>query len=160
MVSSIKLPVKPKTICEKLEELEVQKQKLIKARDRVCANKTFKCVCGAMHKIKDCVGIQEHWYESPHGCMGGASWHSGELNILCPDNEYRNRLWFESKYQMTNYNQDTYDCSARMQFERMYKSSLKSIVDDYDENNFKWANNTYIDKNRKKFGIHLKGLDT
>jgi hypothetical protein len=71
MVSGIKLPVKPKTITEKLTDLEIQKQKLLKAHDRVRSNKTFKCVCGAMHKIKDCVGIQEHWYESPWGCTGG-----------------------------------------------------------------------------------------
>lgn len=162
MVNGIKLKTKTKTktIFEKLEDLEVQKQKLIKSRDRVRANKTFGCVCGATHKIKDCVGIQEHWYESPWGCTGGASWHSGELNILCPDNEYRNRLWFDSNNKVPYDTRDTYEYSARMQFQHMYRSHLKSIIDDYGDNKFKWANNTYIDKNRKKFGISINGLDT
>jgi N-methylhydantoinase B/oxoprolinase/acetone carboxylase alpha subunit len=79
---------------------------------------------------------------------------------LCPDNEYRNRLWFDSRYKVPYGDQDTYDYSARMQFQSMYRQHLKSIIDDYDDNKFKWANNTYIDKNRKKFDIVVKGLDT
>lgn len=86
-------------------------------------------------------------------------WHTGELNILCPDNEYRNRLWYDSKCFVAYHNQEKYDYSVRMQFEHMYRSHLKSIIDDYKENKFQWANNTYMDKNHKKFDIHIKGLD-
>ena len=49
-----------------------------------------------MHKIKDCVAIQTHWYTEPSGCTEGDYWNQGEINIICPETNHRNRMLFDN----------------------------------------------------------------
>lgn len=64
-----------------------------------CVNNCQGLGCGMRHKIKDLEYIQTHWYESPHGCTGGDTWHSGEGNFICPHCEHRNRLYDRPEIQ-------------------------------------------------------------
>ena len=145
--------VKRLSIEEQLAELELQKEILYKKRDQIRANKKFLCVCGAEHKIKDCDTLQSHWHEPSHGYEDGG-WYSGEIHIMCPDHNIKNRLLFTDhpNYQLRNH----YDHSAEMQFSRLFKKLFKKVTNDYKEDKTPWRNNYYIDKNHKKFGIEIK----
>ena len=71
-------------------------KKLIIQVEKQRANKQFRCCCGSMHKIKDCVAIQTHWYTEPSGCTEGDYWNQGEINIICPETNHRNRMLFDN----------------------------------------------------------------
>lgn len=120
----------------KLQELNLQLKELR-------GNIEFDCVCcnEGNHKIKDCSIIQTHWYESPSGCIGGDTWHEGELHILCPNTSYRNRVLFNIPYDERKVQ------NAETRF-RWYLSLFKDIKMEYDKPNYRWANNYFFDKNR------------
>jgi hypothetical protein len=58
-----------------------------------CTSNNFGKGCGMGMQIKDLDYIQTHWYEQPHGCMGGDTWHSGEGRFKCPHCGHTNRLY-------------------------------------------------------------------
>lgn len=141
-----------------LKELKLKEQKLLEKLSKQKANKTFKCGCGKLHKIKDCIAIQTHWYESPHGCTGGDTWHTGEIQIICPITDNKNRILFDSYYKVEWTLRNDYSHNAESQFKRNYLNLFKSIINDYKEDNRKWWNNYYIDRNHDKFGINIPGI--
>ena len=58
-------------------------------RDDIIGTDTkIKCgSCSHTFSIKDATFIQPHWYESPHGCMGGDIWHMDKNSayVSCPE---------------------------------------------------------------------------
>lgn len=115
----------------------------------------FRCGCGRLHRIKDCDLIQTHWYKSPHGCTGGDYWNSGEVQIICPVTDNKNRVLFKSVYQIPYELRDHFAYSAEQQFLRIYKNLFKSVIDDYDTDKRGWWNCYYFDENHRKFGISI-----
>jgi len=85
---------KRKTIVELLRIVDSM-IKVEKANTRVTCehNCTHGKGCGAEHVISELEYIQTHWYEEPYGCTGGAMWHEGEGNFICPSCGHRNRLY-------------------------------------------------------------------
>ena len=68
--------------------------RLLKLRDALLAQTLLPLgCCDTSHMVKDVVYVQTHWYESPHGCMGGDTWHQGEGQIICPSCGARLRLY-------------------------------------------------------------------
>lgn len=49
--------------------------------------------CGLGFEVRELDYIQTFWYESPHGCMGGDTWHMGEGKWVCPKCFAENRLY-------------------------------------------------------------------
>ena len=49
--------------------------------------------CRIGHEVRELIYLQTHWYESPHGCSGGDTWHAGEGQWACPDCGHTNRLY-------------------------------------------------------------------
>lgn len=66
----------------------LRKQTLVK-----CSNNNYGKGCGQALEIGELEYLQTHWYESPHGCMGGDTWHSDEGQFDCPHCGHRNRLY-------------------------------------------------------------------
>ena len=40
--------------------------------------------CGKRSQVRNIQFARYYWYESPHGCMGGACWHSNGFVVVCP----------------------------------------------------------------------------
>jgi hypothetical protein len=162
------------------KELATLKKKEQEIRSKIKENKSrkkFLCGCGKMHAIKNCALIWTHWYEGPHGCTDGDTWHSGEIQIICPITHIRNRAIFERPEWE---HREKYDYCAESQFKREYALAglFKSTVDEYDsrpyfhngtldyrngpippENKGNYYN-VYFDKNWKKFGLNVKGRES
>ena len=136
--------------CE--EEISELTMKLSEKR----ANLKFKCGCGKLHKIKDCVVIQSHWYTRPSGCSDGDYWNEGELQIICPATDVKNRAMF-SNYDVAYENRNRYAYNAEKQFSRIYKPLFKAVIDDYNKDKRNFWNIHYFDENHKKFGLHVEG---
>lgn len=148
------------TIQQKIKALDAEKVKLIAALDQQRGRKKFQCgCCHAMHAIKDCDVIQTHWYTSPSGCTGGDYWNDGELQIICPATDHKNRVHFSSYYAVDYSLRNAYAHSADAQFKRLYKHLFKSVIDDYDKDQRSWVNLNYFDEHRARFDLHIKGLD-
>jgi hypothetical protein len=144
-------------IQEQLDALSKERDKLLDALDKEHANKQIRCICGKMHRIKNCEAIQTYWYTSPHGCTGGDYWNEGELRFVCPDDpEVINRLLFSSSYAVPYDKREHYAHNAEDQFKRKYKRLFKSVTDDYDKDHLGIrAVNYYIDHNHAKFSIDI-----
>lgn len=145
------------TIEKQLASLEQQRAVLLAKQEAKRSNQMFKCsCCDKFHKIKNLTVIQTHWYEGPHGCMGGDMWHTGEMQVICPTTGVRNRLLYHSTYQVDWRLRSHYAHNAEMQFNRMYKHLFKEVVDEHKEKTQnRWVNNYYVDENHKKFSIDV-----
>lgn len=144
------------TIEQKLELLKQQEQKLLKALDAKRASKKFKCVCGSTHRISECEAVQSYWYESPHGCAGGDSWHSDSLYIVCPFSGVENRVLFDDTDLEYNV-RSQYKNNTEAQFKDMYTKGFKAVNSRYDSKKpTRWANNFYFENNRKYFSLRVK----
>lgn len=143
---------------QRLAVLATEQQKLEQQLETQRANKQIRCVCGKMHRIKNCVVIQTHYYVPPSGCTDGAYWGEGELNVICPDVDIKNRLLF-SNNDVNWRERNDYKYNAQDQFKCIYKKLFKEVVDDYKEDTRKWINNYYIDQSHKKFGLCVEGRD-
>lgn len=139
------------TLEDSIQLLENKKDKILKKIEKRNQNRKIKCEsCKEMHIIGSLNAIQTHWYTSPYGCTGGDHWNSGELQFICPTTNIRNRILFFTTYE----ERKKYATDPEEQFKRNYKHLFKSVKDTYDEeHNFKTANNEYISKHRKKFGL-------
>ncbi len=144
------------TIEQQLEQLKRQQEKLLAQLDKKRANKTFLCVCGERHKLKQCDAVQTFWYEQPHGCNGGDIWHPSELHIVCPTTGVENRILFDNTdvdWSLRSH----YNHNPEAQFSRMYKHVFKSVNERHgDDRSRSWKNNAYFDRNREFFGLVLK----
>lgn len=145
-------------IQEYLKEIKTLERSLLKQLDVERGKKKFVCGCGEDHVIKDCVAIQTHWYTSPHGCTGGDYWNEGEIQIICPVTDNKNRIHFKDppdyKFRLH------YTHSAEMQFSRLYMKLFKEVIQDYKiDKRSAWINN-YFDNNRQTFHLHVAGVDT
>jgi hypothetical protein len=147
------------SISRALARVREEEATLLDQLDLARSRLRFDCGCGKRHAIKDCVLIQSHWYEDPHGCTGGDTWHTGEMAIICPDTDHKNRLFFDSKNKVDYEHRNWYDYSAELQFRRLYLHLFKDVVDDYDKDRRSWWINRYFDNNRKRFGLRVQGLD-
>ncbi len=144
------------TIEKQIEAHRVEIERLKLRQKEVRAKKTFLCLCGDMHRIKDCTAIQTHWYTRPHGCTGGDYWNTGELHILCPSNpELRQRAYFQINSNAPWNHREMLEYNAGKQFINMYHGRFKETIEEYEED----ANgliNSYFDENHKKFNIKIK----
>jgi hypothetical protein len=148
----------PTKIEQQLAVLATEQSKLFKQLETQRANKQFMCGCGKMHRVKSCTLIQSHYYVRPSGCTDGDYWSMGEMQIVCPDTDNKNRLFFNN-YDIDWSLRDHYVHNAGDQFRRRYKSLFKEVIDDYEKDKREWWNNYYIDKNHEKFGLHVEGRD-
>jgi hypothetical protein len=143
------------SIAKQLEQLQVKKDKLLAHQDKLRANKTFVCLCGHRHQIKECVVIQTHWYTLPSGCTDGDYWSEGELQIVCFDTDKKNRVLFDD-YDMPWEKRRMYEHSANTQFSHMYRHLFKEVIQDYKEDDRAWVNSYYFDQHRAKFELCAK----
>lgn len=143
-------------IQQKLDDLETQTKELLVAQNKGRANKRFPCYCGKYHTIKNCEVIQTHWYVQPRGCTDGDYWNEGELQIVCPEKDGKNRLLFTSSHTFPWEHRSEYDYDAQAQFKRIYKYLFKKVIDDYDTDTRPWVNNYYFDHNQERFEIKIK----
>lgn len=151
------------TIERKRSKLQAQLADLEQEEMGIRSRQKFKCSCGKMHQIGKCTVVQTYWYTPPHGCTGGDYWNAGELQIICPLTNVRNRVMFNESYYRTKYElRDNYDYSAEKQFSRQYRHLFAALSQDYDEYRGPTFNNYYFDQNHEKFGIYIpedgKGL--
>lgn len=146
-------------ISKQLEQLETKKQKLLQHQDKVRSNRTFVCGCGKRHRIRECVVIQTHWYTSPSGCSNGDYWNEGELQIICPDTDNKNRILFND-YDTPWEKRNHYVYSPQMQFSRIYRDLFNEVIQDYKEDERAWMNNYHFDKHRVKFELCEKYKET
>ena len=84
--------------------------------------------------------------------MGGDTWHEGELQIVCPVTDNKNRVLFNF-YDVPWSKRSYYDYNPDMQFRRIYTPLFKEVIRDNDHDERAWWNNEYFDKHRKKFEI-------
>lgn len=147
-----------KQIKARLAKLIAEHSELLKKMDEKKANLRFRCGCGRTHRIKDCVAIQTHWYTSPSGCTGGDYWNIGEMQIICPVTDVKNRCMFNN-YDVDWTKRDDYAYNAEKQFRSQYKGLFKEVIDDYDKDKRGWWNNFYFDDNHKKFNLYVEGRD-
>jgi hypothetical protein len=141
-------------------ELENQRIELENQLKEQRANKVFECACcSKLHKIKDCVAIQTYWYTQPSGCMGGDYWNEGELQIVCPLTDSKNRILFTSNYSVEYSKRGDYKYSADQQFKNLYIPLFSSIIEDYKDDHRPWANCYYFDNHRADFDLHVEGID-
>lgn len=144
------------TIEEQLEFHRKKINQLVDQQRKVRARKTFLCVCGHTHRIKDCTAIQTHWYTRPHGCTGGDYWNTGELHILCPSNpELRQRAYFQINSNARWNHREMLEYNAEKQFINMYHGRFKETIEEYEERT-SGVINSYFDENHKKFDIKIK----
>lgn len=155
------------TTKQKIIKLEKQLKNLNEILKQERSEKEFKCICGNVHKTKDCEAIQEHWYESPYSCTDGDYWHEGELNILCPSNDLINEVIFKSKYDIPYNKRNILEYSAEMQFKYIYKYLFKTIHNNYDKYHNRYflgkpqkiKSMHFFDENREYFDLSIKGVD-
>jgi hypothetical protein len=148
-------------LCKELERLDKEREELVKKVDTARSRLKFKCACGKMHSIQSCDVVQTHWYTAPHGCTGGDYWNEGELQIVCPDTAIRNRVMFDSYFQVQWQLRNDYAYNLEHQFSRKYKDLFKSVIDEHDNDRCaggKYAsfNNYYFEKKKEKFGLKIK----
>lgn len=48
--------------------------------------------CNRRSQLRTLIYIQDHWYTSPSGCIGGDYWNLGEGQFVCPKCGIRNRM--------------------------------------------------------------------
>jgi len=77
----------------KVKELGKEREELLSHTPVSCTPNNHGRGCGESFEVRDLVYIQTHWYERPHGCSGGDTWHQGEGNFICPKCGHRNRLY-------------------------------------------------------------------
>jgi hypothetical protein len=119
------------------------------------AMRQFKCACGKMHAIKACVVIQTHWYTPPHGCCEGDYWNVGELRIICPITQIRNRVLFATRTEVPWRERHNRKFNPEIQFADRFKHLFKEVLDDYYDDTGATFNNDYFDQNHAKFGIKI-----
>lgn len=145
-----------KEIFDRISEINKEVEELNIKLSKIRSNKSFRCGCGKMHKIKDCSVIQAHEYVSPHGCSGGDYWREIEIQVICPETDNKNRFLFNN-HDVDWDKRGYYDYNPQMQFKRIYLKLFKEIINDFGEDNRCYWNNSYVDTNREKFGIKIKG---
>ncbi len=75
---------------DSIEKLREEKQKTFRAKIISCAH------CNARAALSRFGFIQDYWYESPHGCMGGDHWHYSKTklcHIVCPSCNTANYIY-------------------------------------------------------------------
>lgn len=151
------MPTPSEKIKSQIENLHKKEKQLLQQLDKVRANKRFPCSCGKWHKIKECVVVQTHWYERPHGCTSGDYWVEGELQIVCPATKVRNRPLFDN-YDRPYEERHKFETNPEAQFKQMYKHLFAKVIEEAHNapKDYKFYNNDYFDKNRKKFELCLK----
>ncbi|KWT98487.1 MULTISPECIES: hypothetical protein [unclassified Variovorax] len=76
-----------------MDRLRKIRSGLLRQTPVACERNNFGQGCGAVTSIGELTYIQTHWYEGPHGCSGGDTWHRGEGQFVCPSCGHRNRLY-------------------------------------------------------------------
>lgn len=77
---------KAKTAIKKAEKrYEAIKDGLTSYDPEITERSTVLCnKCGKRSQIKNVTFSRYYWYESPHGCMGGDTWHTDGFIVVCP----------------------------------------------------------------------------
>ena len=139
----------------RLNEIEQQKVSLLHELNVVRSNQKFKCICGKLHKIKDCHALECFKYINSSGYEDGY-WNFSYIGMICKDSDVKNRFLFPSIYDVAYGVRDRIQFNAEEQFKRNYLRLFKTVTIDNDSDKTPWANNTYFDNNHKKFEIELK----
>jgi hypothetical protein len=102
------------SIMKEADAINQKIQEKLKETLVACQNNMFGYGCGMASVIGDLTYIQTHWYESPHGCMEGDSWHQAEGQWICPHCNHKNRLYDKPEIQKL-------------------KSSFKNFVNEFND---------------------------
>jgi hypothetical protein len=52
---------------------------------KITERTVVKCKsCGKGTQARNLIFARYYWYERPHGCMGGATWHTNGFMLVCP----------------------------------------------------------------------------
>ncbi len=86
-----------KNLTQTEEEMR-QNYEVLKKRFVDAARRSFiLCIhCNKKSVLSSWTFIQNHWYEKPHGCLGGDNWWSSKkecCHISCPKCEKQNYLY-------------------------------------------------------------------
>ncbi len=87
------LTLKKKKLQQELDKVQEDIDASLKRTLLACENDSFGKGCGMAAKIGEKTYIQTWWYESPHGCMGGDTWHPDEGQWKCSHCGKLNRLY-------------------------------------------------------------------
>ena len=67
------------------ERYDKIKEGLTNYDPKVTERTVVKCkTCGKGTQAKNLQFCRYYWYESPHGCMGGATWHTNGFMVVFP----------------------------------------------------------------------------
>lgn len=71
----------------KIERAERRIADLLEQKEAAIKSETWQCEsCNAENEISDTPKDTLYWYEIPHGCMGGDTWHTDkhDFYFYCP----------------------------------------------------------------------------
>lgn len=131
----------------KLKMLE-RKQSLYKSL------KIIKCAkCNKNTRIKDIDLIDVMAYCEPYSCTGGDYWYHSEYNYICSHCDTKNRIMFDSFYNIEWSKRDHYDANPEKIFfyKNRYYELFKSIKTEDRTHHLPSVCNYFIEKNLKKF---------
>lgn len=145
-----------KSLEKQLEDLSQEESGILKKIAERNKKKSIDCEgCSKSHQIQDLTLIQTHLYVSPRGCTEGDYWNEGEMQFICPETEIINRMLFNN-HDVHWEERKKYANNSEEQFRRNYKPLFKEVREVYEESKFRTVDNTYVDKNRGKFGLVKK----
>ena len=89
---NMEIPTPIKELKRAEEVIELAKERYDRIRDGVTSydpvvteRSTIYCKkCSKRTQIRNIQFARYYWYERPHGCMGGDTWHYGGYIITCP----------------------------------------------------------------------------
>lgn len=162
------------TLEKQLEDVRSKKSDILKKIDERNKRKTIDCSsCDESHPINTLTLIQTYWYVPPHGCNEGDYWNEGEMQFVCPKTKVINRMLFDNSDVPWEKRRE-YENDPEAQFKKNYRPLFKRVIEVYehsdnmsgtrysigsrklkneDVTNGHWVNNSYVDENRKEFGL-------
>jgi len=140
--------------------IRVAEERYKKIKDGLTTNEVnvtersvVKCKsCGKGTQARNVHFCRYYWYESPHGCTGGACWHTNGFMVVCPkcgerehvhpatkalplydiqEMEYRiieNILKFAQQFGDVYYSDGTYKFTEKIEWKHETKRNIQSEV--------------------------------
>lgn len=117
------------------------------------ARRMILCGCEALHTINELALRVTHWYEGPHGCIGGDYWVEGEWQFVCPVSGAFNRLLFRD-YDVQHNERQKFGVAAEPTFKRLYRDLFASNIDIHERHmTGPTYNNYYVDQRRDYYEL-------
>lgn len=142
---------------KQIKELEETRKHILNRIKDIQANRKFKCVCGKMHAIKNCVA--KKYAVRPVGYDDDWGW--SDTYVVCPITGQENRMLFSTySYDLPYEERSKHGNNLDAQFNYIYWDLFKDrvLVDDEHKSN-NWWNNEYIAKNYKRFDLKIEYID-